>query len=164
MLVRQMKIVAAALSLVGCYQSDASLISDRQLAAPYASVTYRETGDSGPPKTLVRRGTTYTDDTDERVTVRLMPVDDGWYVVELGGSDNDEKQHYLYGYLNIDPNSGTAKLFASVSDDSQPIPAGMHACGDVVCIDSIDAYVSHAQRIVDAGTEPDTIYQFQFKE
>jgi hypothetical protein len=161
MLARTLVLLMTALLLAGCYQSKTSLIADRELATPYASITYRETEDHDPPRTFVRRGKMYVDEVDDRLTLRLLPVATDWYVAELGGVDADDVQTFLYGYLNVDADAGSARLYAAVADSSAAVPAGLHPCGDVICIDSIDAYVTHAEKLVGDGSEPDTTYQFQ---
>lgn len=161
MFLRASVLLVTALILAGCYKSDTSLIADRDLATPYPSITYRETGSNDEPMSLTRVGKLYRADDDPNTTMRFLEVEPNWYLVELGGVDNENKPEFLYGYLNVDPDGRAARLYSSVADGATPPAAGMHECGDSVCVDNIDAYVAAARAAVAAGAEPDTTYQFK---
>jgi hypothetical protein len=47
---------------------------------------------------------------------------------------------------------------AVMPDDFHEVP-GLSRCEDVVCIDSLDAYVAYARAGIDAGNPPDFTYR-----
>lgn len=149
------------LALSGCYMADQSIIGSGETTTPWASITYRPETET-EATTADRQGDGYVAESgSDKITLRFLPLGDDWYVAELGGTDSDSKAEFFYGYMHVDMAKHKASVYAALADTKANPPPGMHACKEAFCIDSLDAYIAHARAIVDAGTKPDTIYDFK---
>jgi hypothetical protein len=154
--IRLLAVLCALIALASCYVTDKPLISDAQSVAPYAKMTFqgRDAGDSAAEFTRTGRHYTTTDNDGTVLTLNLRP-DGDYYVAQLGGRDGDKDQ-YLYGYLRLDPDKGIATAYRTfgTKDDARD---GLRACNDVICIDSLAAYITYAKEEVASG-KPDTTF------
>ena len=151
---------SAGLTLAGCYTSDKPLLTDANSVAPYATITFTAEGSGKPPTVLVRKGAAYVVHTsDGDMEVRLMPVKDkdNWYVAEMSGFGKDASVQRLFGYLHVDLGKKTAEAYESDGETADVGP-GLRACDDSICIDDLTAYIAHAQKKVDGGEKPDTVF------
>jgi hypothetical protein len=145
-------------ALAGCYTSDKPLISDADAATPYAKITFKARGEDDAPTVLTLAGheyVTHAENTDLAVRFFALPKAN-WFVTEMSGAE-DGKVERLYGLVNVAADAKVAYAYATVGDAKDAGP-GLRDCKDAICIDDLDAYVRHANTIVDAGGEPDVTY------
>ena len=160
---RWLWVVLVAGLLFGCFASDKPVLHDYQVVAPFQQITFRKQGGEEKPTVLTREGVTYVTGTEaDKLTFRLMAVEDDWFVVELGAVKDGAPQ-YLYVYTRADPHNGIAETYRSVAGPNDVGP-GLRDCDMGVCIDDIDAYVAHMKAVIDAGEKPDTIYDITTTE
>ncbi len=145
--------------LAGCYTSQGDLLTDDNSVAPYARITFRDQ-DSSDASVLTRQGSAYVAQSDEgNVVVRFMALADrpDWYLTEVSGTDSSGARH-LYTIVKVDLAAHTAEAYAAIADDGDAGP-GLRQCEDsMICIDDLNAYISHAEAAIDAGADPDATY------
>jgi hypothetical protein len=148
----------ALLALAGCYTADKPMISDENAATPYAKITFKARGEDDAPTVLTLAGRHYVarvEDTDVMLRFLALPKAN-WFVAEMSATDGGEEAR-LYGLINVADDAKTAYGYATVGGPKDAGP-GLRACKDGICIDDLDAYVRHANAIVDAGARPDVTY------
>jgi hypothetical protein len=159
---RRFWVVLVGTLLSGCFAADKPVLHDYQVVAPFQEITFRKQGGEESPTVLTREGESYvTGAGADRMTFRLMAVEDDWFVVELGFV-KDGVQQYLYVYTRADPHNHIAETYRSVAGPNDVGP-GLRDCDMGVCIDDIDAYVAHMKTVIAAGEKPDTIYDITTK-
>lgn len=152
-------IALAAAALAGCFTADEALLSDANSVAPYERITFHEKG-SADASALVRQGKTYVAESEDgKLVMRFMQLDrPGWYVAQVTGDESGTPRH-LYMLVKVDLTKRTADTYKAVAEDGDAGP-GLRECKDyMVCIDDLDAYITHAEEAVDAGAEPDGTYE-----
>ncbi len=156
--IRLLAALSALIALAACYVTDKPLIGDADSVAPYAKMTFQGNDAGDSVSEFVRDGQHYTttDNDGTLLTLNLKP-DGDYYVAQLGGRDGDKDQ-YLYGYLKLDPAKKTALAYRTFGTKDD-VRDGLSACNDVICIDSLDAYVAYAREEAATG-KPDTTFIF----
>ena len=162
---KAVRIVIALLALIGlsaCYTSSSPLIGD-DAVTPFEEITFTGRGDNSDPARFVRKDNGYvTQAEDETVTLHLKPVAGDYYVAQLAGPGNDGGMQYLYGYLRIDTTASIAETWKTIGTAAD-VREGLSECDDVICIDSLDAYIAYAQEAVAAGEAPAATFDIVVK-
>jgi hypothetical protein len=152
----------APLALAGCFTSPEPLIGADQAVFPYQRIVFGEADRQDDRQTWTRKGDSYSfkpDDGDEKeALVRLLPVAENLYVVQMEFPEDDQTQR-LFALLKVDLAAMTAESYSAIiPDDFQDVP-GLSRCEDVVCIGGLDAYIAYARAGIAAGHPPDTTYR-----
>jgi hypothetical protein len=156
-------VVGLAIGLAGCFTAEHPLLTDENSIAPYKTISFNEKG-SDDVTILTREGKTYVSVGEEgRLTMRFMPIDrPDWYVAEVAGNDRGKFLRY-FALLKVDLTNRTAETYKVLATDGDLRP-GLRACGnDTVCVDDLNAYTSLAKVAVDAGAEPDDVYELKIE-
>ena len=97
------------------------------------------------------------------LVMRFMPLAEAdWYVVEVSGESDGEVTR-LYALIEVDLAANEARAYKAVGASADAGP-GLRECDDgMICIDSLNAFVAHAQAAIDAGAEPDAAYAIGVK-
>jgi hypothetical protein len=150
---RRVVILAACLSLAGCFRSETPLIAPGEGDYPFETVTYKE-ADGSQRITLVRTGDGYKpadEETGERLLLKALG--DDTYLAQVKASES-EGPGYLYGIVSVSPDPGGFIVAAGYAEDADiaAVRAGIDGLvlcaedADTVCIDSLEAYRRYAAR------------------
>ncbi len=155
-------VFVGAILLAGCFTSPESLIGADQAVFPYDKIVFAHVDHQDDRQTWVRDGDAYSFRPDERsereARVRLMPAGDNLYVVQMELPE-DEQIRRLFALVKVDLGAMTAASYSAIIPDSFKDVPGLSQCQDVVCIDSLEAYIAYARAGIDAGHPPDAEYR-----
>ena len=155
-------ILVGSVLLGGCFTSPEPLIGADQAVFPYDTIVFAEADRPDDRQTFQRKGDAYSfrpgGDDEQEALVRPMPAGDNLYVAQMEIPE-DDKPRRLFALIKVDEKAMTAATYAAVMPDDFEDVAGLSKCGDVVCIDNLDAYVAFARAGIDAGRPPDIQYR-----
>lgn len=157
-------LLALAGGLSACFTSKTLLVAADVAVFPYERIEFRVVDGDGTIQTLERAGDAYLyrpEPDGDSGFVRLMAAGAGTFVVQFWvGLDSEEKdKQVLYALLVADPAGKRVASYASVKPDDFTPPPGLVACGQEICIEDLDAYVTYARALVAAGGPPDQVYE-----
>lgn len=151
-----------AILLAGCFTSAEPLIGPDQAVFPYDKIVYGQIDRQDDLQTWMRKGDAYSfrpnEGSEREAFVRLMPAGDNLYVVQMEFPE-DEPLRRLFALLKVDLGAMTAASYSAIIPDNFRGVPGLSQCQDVVCIDSLDAYIAYARAGIDAGHPPDAEYR-----
>ena len=154
---RLLAVLVLAAGLSGCFTAQTPLIGDKAVF-PYEKIVWME--EKGTEEvTMTHEGNAYRFRPKEAKSdgfLRLMPVGD-LTLAELEFSEA-EKVNRLYAVLKVDMEAKTVQSFAAVAPDGFD-EEGFTPCDDGMCVDSLDAYIAYARRLIDDGRPPDGVYR-----
>jgi hypothetical protein len=154
--------LVGAILLAGCFTSPAPLIGADQAVFPYEKIIFADADRQDDRQTWVRQGDAYSFRPDENSTreafVRLMPAGNNLYVVQMEFPE-DEQMRRLFALVKVDLGAMTAASYSAIIPDNFQNVPGLSQCEDVVCIDSLDAYIAYARAGIEAGNPPDVTYR-----
>jgi hypothetical protein len=151
----------APLALAGCFTSETPLIGPDDAVFPFETIVFRSMDRPDDRQTWTHEGDIYRfapDGGDEALSVRLKPVEDDLFVVQMEGP-TDKPPAVLYALLKVDRDAMTAESHSAIMpDDFEPSP-GLSQRKDMVWIDDLDAYVAYARSRMEAGVPADVVYK-----
>ena len=162
-----MLLIALVLPLLtGCYQAVKPMISDGDAVFPFTRLTYKEVGED-ELFTLVRKGDEYVDPEDETAPkVRFQELRPNVYLAQ-GHFVIEDAEFYSLAVIEADLSRPGVVLHAGFADKSGP-PAekladhGFTGCDhleNMVCLDSLDPYLTYALARLDGGEAPDIKFE-----
>jgi hypothetical protein len=161
-LLRQFAVLAITLGMAGCFTSREPLIGPEDAVFPFDRIVFGEVSRPNDRQSLVRKGDAYSfrpDDSEEREAfLRLKAVGENLYVVEMAFTEDDQVQR-LHAVLKADPAAMRVYSFAAIRPDAFVAEPGLSVCGNMACIDDLDAYVAYAIRRIEAGVPADAVYR-----
>lgn len=102
-----------ALILAGCFTSSEPLIPADTADFPFERLVYAAEG--GEQSTLVRDGDAYVAPDDDSVRFRLRDYGDGYYLLQVSGTDEAGSEQALYGVAVLDRAAMAASLYRLVA-------------------------------------------------
>jgi hypothetical protein len=142
---------ALAVALSACYSADHDLLPDYAVIAPWQKITYQHLYSGEEEHVLIRNGTAYVEDIDgSQQSMRIMPVRENWYVVEIHSLANgDDAGGPYYGYVHM-VSDGLAEVYGTDGSAEEHAP-GLSPCGSDACFDDIASYISYLDRRIADG-------------
>ncbi|HVZ15062.1 MAG TPA: hypothetical protein VG894_11430 [Bauldia sp.] len=141
----------AVAALSACYTGSHDLLPEYAIIAPWQKITYQHLYSGEDAHVLTRDGTTYFEDMDgSQQSMRIMPVRENWYVVEIHSLANgDDAGGPYYGYVHV-ISDGLAEVYGTNGTAEETAP-GITPCGSDACIDDISSYIAYMDQRIAGG-------------